>query len=196
MSERAAVLITHSHPPAPTDAVAAAVAAAARGRLADRRHAGERAKHGDVAAGIERVDPLPDGPTSASCSAATARSSTRCATSPAPACRSSASTSAPSASSPRSSATSAEEGIRRAFAGEIEAIDLPGLEIEVDGERAGRPQRRRLHPPPPGPGRRAQLQDRRRGGRPRPLRRPRRRDARSARPATTSPTRGRSWPGG
>ena len=28
----------------------------------------------------------------------------------------------------------AEEGIRRAFAGETEAIDLPGLEVEVDGE--------------------------------------------------------------
>ena len=34
------------------------------------------------------------------------------------------------------------EGIRRALAGETEAIDLPGLEIEVDGERARRPERR------------------------------------------------------
>ena len=42
---------------------------------------------------------------------------------------------------------------------------------------AGRPQRRQLHPPPAGPRRRAQLQDRRRGGRARPLRRARRRDA-------------------
>jgi NAD+ kinase len=29
----------------------------------------------------------------------------------------------------------AEQGIRRAFAGEIETIDLPGLEIEIDGTR-------------------------------------------------------------
>ena len=28
----------------------------------------------------------------------------------------------------------AEEGMRRAFAGETEAVDLPGLEVEVDGE--------------------------------------------------------------
>ena len=39
-----------------------------------------------------------------------------------------------------------------------------------------RPQRRHLQPPPARPGRRAELQDRRRGGRPRPLRRARRGD--------------------
>ena len=41
---------------------------------------------------------------------------------------------------------------------------------------ARRPQRRHLQPPSPRPRRRAELQDRRRGGRPRPLRRARRRD--------------------
>ena len=75
----------------------------------------------------------PRGSTSAWCSAATARSCTRCAASPAPASPSSASTSAPSASSPRSSARRPSRGIRRAFAGEIETIDLPGLEIEIEG---------------------------------------------------------------
>ncbi len=45
----------------------------------------------------------------------------------------------------------------------------------VDGEAGHRPQRHHPRPPPARPRRRAQLPDRRRGGRPRPLRRPRRR---------------------
>ncbi len=132
---KTAALITHSHPPAATEAVAIATAVAARGRLAPGRHrrgdrqaqpCGRRRRAGRVS-----CRPIP---TSASCSAATARSSTRCAASPAPAFPSSASTSAPSASSPRSSATRPRQGIRRALAGETETIDLPALAVEIDGE--------------------------------------------------------------
>ena len=106
-----AALITHSHPPATTEAVAVAVAVAREAGWRLVATAEELAKHGDAAAGVEAVDALPARRrTSAWCSAATARSSTRCAASPAPASRSSASTSAPSASSPRSSATRPRRG--------------------------------------------------------------------------------------
>ena len=155
--------------------LAAAVAADAGWRIVAT--AGELSKHGDAAAGIEEAD-LRRRPTSTSawCSAATARSSTRCAASPAPASRSSASTSAPSASSPRSSARRPRRGSAAPSPGETETIELPGLEVELDGALR-RPQRHQLQPPPARPGRRAQLQDRRRGGRARPLRRARRLDA-------------------
>ena len=44
----------------------------------------------------------------------------------------------------------AEEGIRRALAGEIETIDLPGLEVGRWRSRAPGAQRRHLFPPPAG----------------------------------------------
>ena len=112
----------------------------------------------------------PSVPTSAWCSAATARSSGPCGATRAPVCRCSASTSARSASSPRSSADQIEEGLERAFAGSFEAIELPGLEVDAAGRR-NRPERRHLQPPAARPRRRAELRDRRRGGRERPLRR-------------------------
>ena len=58
----------------------------------------------------------------------------RCGSSPAAASRSSASISAPSASSQRSSASRRRRGSGARFAGEIETVELPGLEVEVDGE--------------------------------------------------------------
>ena len=72
----------------------------------------------------------------------------------------------------------AAEGIRRALEGEIETIQLPGLEVKVDGKEQVGAQRHHPRAPPPRPGRRAQLPDRRRGGGPRPLRRPGRRHPR------------------
>jgi NAD+ kinase len=58
---KVAALITHSHPPATTDAVALAVDTArkAEWRLVASRE--EAAKHGDAAEGIEVVDSLPRG---------------------------------------------------------------------------------------------------------------------------------------
>ena len=81
---KTAVLISHSHPPAPTGAVEIAPRGRRRARLADCRHPpGERSKHGEVVAGIEEAPSSPErGRTSAWCSAGTARSSTRCVASP------------------------------------------------------------------------------------------------------------------
>ena len=59
MSKRIAALITHLHPPATTEAVQLAIAAA---EAADWRLIAtgrEIAKHGEAGAGLEAVDPLP-----------------------------------------------------------------------------------------------------------------------------------------
>ena len=85
-----------------------------RGGLAPGRHRRELDKHGSGSSGDRRSRRASAGPTSASCSAAMARSSMRCAASPAAACPSSGSTSAPSASSPRSSATRPRRASARA----------------------------------------------------------------------------------
>ena len=77
----------------------------------------------------------PTTPTSASPSAATARSSRRCGATSIPACRCSASTSGRSASSPRSSATAWTTGLERAFAGDFETVELPGLVTQLEIER-------------------------------------------------------------
>ena len=135
---KTAALITHSHPPAATEAVADRRRGRPRGRLA----AGRRPRtsststapppRGSSVAGDESA------PTSASCSAATARSCTRCAASPAPACRSSASTSAPSASSPRSSASEAEAGDRAAPSpARSRRSSCRGCEVERRAAEAG-----------------------------------------------------------
>ena len=50
------------------------------------------------------------------------------------ACRCSRSTSAPSASSPRRARPSSNPGLERAFAGDYETIELPGLEASVEAE--------------------------------------------------------------
>jgi NAD+ kinase len=132
--ERLAALITHGHPPATTEAVARAVVAA---REAEWRLVGtpqELAKHGDAAAGIEAVDQLP-------------RQADLCLVlggdgSILYALRHFAGTGVPVfgvnfgtvgflAAVERGEA---EEGMRRAFAGETETVDLPGLEVKVDGE--------------------------------------------------------------
>ena len=129
-------LITHSHPPATTEAVEVA-----RRRRRARPAGGwsptaeELAKHGDAADGIEAVDELPD-------DARPLPRARRRRLDP-HALRRFARTGVPVfgvnfgtvgflAAVERDEA---EQGIRRAFAGETETIDLPGLEIEVDGER-------------------------------------------------------------
>lgn len=135
MSERVAALITHGHPPATTEAVALAVAAAQNAEWRLVATAEELAKHGDAAAGIEMADQLP-------------RQADLClvlggdgsilyalrhfARSGVPIFGVNFGTVGFLAAVEREEAN---EGMRRAFAGETEAVDLPGLEVKVDGER-------------------------------------------------------------
>jgi NAD+ kinase len=133
-SGRLAALITHGHPPTTTEAVAQAVAAANEAEWRLVATADEVAKHGRAAAGIETVDQLP-------------RQADLClvlggdgsilyalrhfARSGVPVFGVNFGTVGFLAAVEREEAS---EGIRRAFAGETEAVDLPGLELKVDGE--------------------------------------------------------------
>jgi NAD+ kinase len=134
MADRVAALITHSHPPAATEAVETVVAAAAGAGWRLIASGEEIAKHGDAAAGIEAVDPLP-------------RQVDLCVVlggdgSILYALRYFAHAGVPVfgvnfgtvgflAAVEREEA---EEGTSRAFAGETETIELPGLEVEIGGE--------------------------------------------------------------
>ncbi|MEX0971866.1 MAG: NAD(+)/NADH kinase [Solirubrobacterales bacterium] len=131
--ERLAALITHGHPPATTDAVALAVAAAAEAGWRLVATAAEVAKHGGAGDPIETVEELP-------------RQADLCivlggdgsilyalrhfARSGVPVFGVNFGTVGFLAAVEREDAA---EGIRRAFAGEIEPLDLPGLEVEIDG---------------------------------------------------------------
>ena len=133
MSERLAALITHGHPPATTEAVQLAVAAAREAGWRLVATPQELAKHGDAAAGIETVEELP-------------RQANLClvlggdgsilyalrhfARSGVPVFGVNFGTVGFLAAVERDEAA---EGMRRAFAGETEVIDLPGLEIEDGG---------------------------------------------------------------
>jgi NAD+ kinase len=134
LSERLAALITHSHPPAPTAAVATAAAAAreAGWRLVATHE--EAARHGEAAAGVETVDSVP-------------RQADLClvlggdgsilyalrhfAGSGVPVFGVNFGTVGFLAAVERDDAAA---GVRRAFGGETETIDLPGLEIGIGGE--------------------------------------------------------------
>jgi NAD+ kinase len=133
VSERVAALITHGHPPATTDAVAMAVSAAREAGWRLLATAGEVAKHGHAADAIETVDTLPhqadlclvlggDG--------SILYALRHFARSGVPVFGVNFGTVGFLAAVERDEA---EEGMRRAFAGDTEAIDLPGLEVEVDG---------------------------------------------------------------
>jgi NAD+ kinase len=136
VSERVAALVTHSHPPATAEAVEIAVAVArdAGWRLLASEQ--EVAKHpGPAAAGIETVKSLPgqadlclvlggDG--------SILYALRHFARSGVPVFGVNFGTVGFLAAVERDEA---EEGMRRAFAGEIETVDLPALEVEVDGER-------------------------------------------------------------
>jgi NAD+ kinase len=133
LSERVVALISHSHPPATSGAVelVAAAAEAAEWRLVAT--ADELAKHGEQAKLVEEVNTLP-------------RQVDLCVVlggdgSILYALRHFARTGVPVfgvnfgtvgflAAVEREGA---EDGLRRAFAGEIETIDLPGLEVDVAG---------------------------------------------------------------
>jgi len=135
VSERSAVLITHSHPPATTGAVGLAVAAARDAGWRLLATGEEAAKHGDAAAGIEVVGTLPnqvdlclvlggDG--------SILHALRHFAGSGVPVFGVNFGTVGFLAAVERDEA---EEGMRRALAGETEVIDLPALEVEVDGTR-------------------------------------------------------------
>ena len=134
MSQRVAALITHSHPPFPSDAVELVVAeaAAAQWRLVATTE--EVAKHGAIAGEIETVDKLPrqvdlcivlggDG--------SILFALRHFAGSGVPVFGVNYGTVGFLAAVERDGA---QEGIRRAFAGDTKTIDLPGLQVEVDGE--------------------------------------------------------------
>ncbi len=134
MIGRVAALISHSHPPFPSEAVrvVAKVAAEAGWRLVASRE--ETAKHGDAVPGIEAHDSLPrqvdlcvvlggDG--------SILYALRHFARSGVPVFGVNFGTVGFLAAVERDGA---EEGLRRAFAGETEAIDLPGLEVEVNGQ--------------------------------------------------------------
>jgi NAD+ kinase len=133
MSDRVAALISHSHPPFPSDAVrvVARVADEAGWRLVASPE--EAAKHGD-GAGIEAREPLPD--KIDLCVVLGGDGSIlyalrRFARTGMPVFGVNFGTVGFLAAVERDGA---EEGLRRAFAGEAEAIDLPGLEVEVNGQ--------------------------------------------------------------
>jgi NAD+ kinase len=133
MSDRVAALITHGHPPATTDAVALAISAAREAGWRLVATAGELEKHGTAAEHIDAVEELPhqadlclvlggDG--------SILYALRHFARSGVPVFGVNFGTVGFLAAVERGEA---EDGLRCAFAGETEAIDLPGLEVEVAG---------------------------------------------------------------
>jgi NAD+ kinase len=131
---KTAALITHSHPPTATEAVATATAVAADAGWRLVATAQELSKHGEAGGGVEEVASLPAQPDL--CLVLGGDGSILYAL------RSFARTGVPVfgvnfgtvgflAAVERADA---EQGIRRALAGETEAIDLPALTVAVDGE--------------------------------------------------------------
>jgi NAD+ kinase len=132
---RTAALISHSHPPAPTEAVELILATAAEAGWRIVAGPGERAKHGDAAAAIEEVPPGSsegvdlclvlggDG--------SILHALRRFARTGVPVFGVNFGTVGFLAAVERDGA---EQGFRRAFAGETEQIDLPGLEVTIDGQ--------------------------------------------------------------
>jgi NAD+ kinase len=132
---KTAVLISHSHPPAPTGAVEIALEAAAEHGWRIAATPGERSKHGEVAAGIEEAPSSPDGVDLCLVlggDGSILHALRRFARTGVPVFGVNFGTVGFLAAVDRGDA---EQGFRRAFAGEIETIDLPGLEIELDGNR-------------------------------------------------------------
>lgn len=134
MPERVAALITHSHPPGTTGAVAMAVAVAREAGWRLVATPAEIEKHDGAAAGVEAVDPLPhqadlclvlggDG--------SILHALRHFAGSGVPVFGVNFGTVGFLAAVERDRA---EEGIRRALAGETESVELPALRIEIDGE--------------------------------------------------------------
>jgi NAD+ kinase len=129
---KTAALITHSHPPAATDAVPVAVTAA---RAADWRLVADQSeldKHGASAAGIEleRADETPDLCLVLGGDGTILHALRRFAHTDVPVFGVNFGTVGFLAAVERAEA---EAGIARAFAGEIETIQLPAVRVEADG---------------------------------------------------------------
>jgi NAD+ kinase len=130
---KTAALISHFHPPAPTDAVAAAVAAAAERDWRIVASEDERAKHGELGRSLGE---LPVGPGEVDLclvfggDGSILHALRRFARTGVPVFGVNFGTVGFLAAVDRDEA---EAGVRRAFAGETEAVDLPGLELEIDG---------------------------------------------------------------
>ncbi len=129
---KTAALITHSHPPAATDAVPVAVAAA---RTAGWRLVADQIeldKHGTAAAGVEleRADETPDLCLVLGGDGTILHALRRFANTEVPVFGVNFGTVGFLAAVERADA---EAGIARAFAGEIEAIELPAVRVEAGG---------------------------------------------------------------
>ncbi len=131
---KTAALITHSHPPAATDAVTIVVAVAREAGWRLVATAEEVAKHNHAASGVEQVDALPLDPDL--CLVLGGDGSIlyalrQFARAGVPIFGVNFGTVGFLAAVERDEA---EQGIRRALAGETETVDLPGLAIDVGGE--------------------------------------------------------------
>jgi NAD+ kinase len=131
---KTAALITHSHPPTATEAVALAASVAGKAGWRLVATAKELAKHGDAGAGVEAVERLPADPDL--CLVLGGDGSIlyalrKFAHSGVPVFGVNFGTVGFLAAVERKEA---EKGLQRALAGETEAIDLPALSVEIDGE--------------------------------------------------------------
>jgi NAD+ kinase len=132
---KTAALITHSHPPTATEAVALAASVAGKAGWRLVATAKELAKHGDAGSGVEAVERLPADPDL--CLVLGGDGSIlyalrRFAHSGVSVFGVNFGTVGFLAAVEREEA---EEGIQRALDGETETIDLPALSVEIDGER-------------------------------------------------------------
>jgi NAD+ kinase len=131
---KTAALITHSHPPAATDAVAVAVALAREAGWRLIATSDELDKHGAAAKGVEEVAELsgpPDLGLVLGGDGSILYALRSFARSGVPVFGVNFGTVGFLAAVERERA---EEGIRLALAGEIETLEMPGLEVEVDGQ--------------------------------------------------------------
>lgn len=130
---KTATLITHSHPPAATAAVATVVSVAHESDWRLVATADEISKHGAAAKGVEVVatdQPRPDLCVVLGGDGSILHALRRFANTGVPVFGVNFGTVGFLAAVERAEA---EQGIRRALAGEIETIDLPGLEVILDG---------------------------------------------------------------
>jgi len=132
---KTAALITHTHPPAASEAVEVAVRVAAESGWRLIADAEELGKHGGVAAGVEPAveDDAPDLCLVLGGDGTILHALRRFAGTKVPIFGVNFGTVGFLAAVERDQT---EEGVRRAFAGEIETVPLPGLEVTVDGRGA------------------------------------------------------------
>ena len=136
MTGKTAVLVTHMHPPGTTEAVGAALEEAERASWRILATSEEAAKHGAAGAGLEVADELPQKPDL--CLVLGGDGSIlyalrRYAGSGVPVFGVNFGTVGFLAAVEREGV---REGIRRAFAGELEVVDLPGLEVSAESGSA------------------------------------------------------------